>query len=63
MHYIQIDTQPKTFALILDTGDEIAGILNQFATRIILTPGLHLGATQTSSEDSLRGWFRPDARS
>ncbi|MGD0511890.1 MAG: PPC domain-containing DNA-binding protein [Terriglobales bacterium] len=31
MRWKQIEDEPRTFALIFDTGDEIAGVLQQFA--------------------------------
>jgi hypothetical protein len=31
MRYKQLSTQPKTFALIMDTGDEISDVLKKFA--------------------------------
>ena len=33
MRWKQIEDEPKTFALIFETGDEIASVLQQFAKR------------------------------
>ncbi len=38
MHYKQIDQTPKTFILILETGDELAEGLNRFAIEQQLSP-------------------------
>ncbi len=32
MRFKQIDSEPKTFVLIMDTGDEIGDVLKRFAS-------------------------------
>ena len=33
MHYKLVDEKPKTFVLVFETGDELAGLLKQFASQ------------------------------
>ena len=55
MHYKQIAKQPKTFALIMEKGDEIPSVLKQFASSHRLV-GSSFRAIGALSHAKL-GWF------
>ncbi len=55
MRWKQIEDEPKTFVLVFETGDEIAGVLQQFAS------GQRLGGSSFKAIGALShaklGWF------
>jgi hypothetical protein len=55
MRWKQVDAEPKTFVLIFETGDEIAGVLQQFASEQRLR-GSSFKAIGALSHVKL-GWF------
>lgn len=55
MHYKQIDQTPKTFILIFETGDELAGELNRFAIEQQLSAASFKAVGALSSVRL--GWF------
>jgi predicted DNA-binding protein with PD1-like motif len=57
MHCKRIDHNPKTFALIMDTGDEVVEILKKFASSQQLSGAASkpLGRSPTCSSDGSIG--------
>ena len=61
MHYKQIDQTPKTFILILETGDKLAEWLNRFAIEQQLSAASFKAVGALSSVRL--GWFSGETRS
>ena len=60
MRFKQIDSEPKTFVLIMDTGDEIGDVLRRFASEQKLA-GSSFKAIGALSQVKL-GWFNWESK-